>query len=81
MRARQPFHFVLALLICVGWGLPHQLGFGGASPTLQAQTVPAGVNLAVVAKPSTSYVSGDTTPMALNDQYDPRSSRDNRRGS
>jgi DUF1680 family protein len=41
----------------------------------------AGVNLAIVAEPSTSYVSGDTTPTALNDGYDPRSSRDARRGS
>jgi hypothetical protein len=41
----------------------------------------AGVNLAVVAQPSSSYVSGDTTLTALNDGYDPRSSRDARRGS
>ena len=34
-----------------------------------------------MAKPSCSYVSGDTTPAALNDGYDPRSSRDNRRRS
>jgi DUF1680 family protein len=39
------------------------------------------VNLAVVAKPSSSHVSGDTTTAALNDSYDPRNSRDNRRGS
>ncbi len=44
-------------------------------------TESAGVNLAVVAQPSTSYVSGDTRPTALNDGYDPRSSRDARRGS
>lgn len=81
MRARRSFSFMSALLVCVGWGLLHQIGFGGASPTLQAQTGPGGVNLAVVAKPSTSYVSGDTMPTALNDNYDPRSSRDNRRGS
>ena len=41
----------------------------------------AGVNLAAVAEPSSSYVSGDTRLTALNDGYDPRSSRDNRRGS
>jgi len=40
-----------------------------------------GVNLAVVATPSSSYVSGDTTPGAINDGFNPRSSRDNRRGS
>ena len=39
------------------------------------------LNLAVVATPSASYVSGDTSLDALNDGYDPRSSRDNRRGS
>src|SRR5450756_2457610 len=40
-----------------------------------------GVNLAVVATPSSSFVSGDTTPTALNDGSSPRSSRDARRGS
>jgi DUF1680 family protein len=40
-----------------------------------------GVNLAVVAEPSCSYVSGDTSPTALNDEHEPRSSRDRRRGS
>jgi len=39
------------------------------------------VNLAVVAEPSCSYFSGDTSPTALNDEYEPRSSRDRRRGS
>jgi hypothetical protein len=41
----------------------------------------SGVNLAVVAKPSSSYVSGDTTLVALNDGHDPRDSQDARRGS
>jgi len=41
----------------------------------------AGVNLAVVAEPSCSYVSGDTSLAALNDESDPASSRDRRRGS
>ena len=39
------------------------------------------VNLAVVATPSSSFISGDTAVTALNDNYSPRSSRDNRRGS
>jgi DUF1680 family protein len=39
------------------------------------------VNLAAVAKPSSSYVSGDTSLAALNDGYEPRRSRDRRRGS
>jgi DUF1680 family protein len=42
---------------------------------------PKGANLAVVATPSASYVSGDTKLTALNDGNEPRSSRDNRRGS
>ncbi len=42
---------------------------------------PASINLAVVAAPSSSYTSGDTTVTALNDGYTPRSSRDARRGS
>ncbi|MHC4628708.1 MAG: glycoside hydrolase family 127 protein, partial [Planctomycetota bacterium] len=41
----------------------------------------SGVNLAVVAKPSSSYVSGDTSLTALSNEDDPRSSRDRRRGS
>jgi uncharacterized protein len=39
------------------------------------------VNLAVVAEPSSSYVSGDTSLTALNDGHEPRRSRDRRRGS
>ncbi len=38
-------------------------------------------NLALVATPSSSYVSGDTRNTALNDGNTPRSSRDSRRGS
>ena len=41
----------------------------------------SGVNLAVVAEPSSSYVSGDTSLTALNDEYDPPNSRDRRLGS
>jgi len=39
------------------------------------------VNLAVVATPSSSYVSGDTRETALNDGGSPRSSRGDRRGT
>ena len=46
-----------------------------------AQDSNAPVNLAVVAKASASFVSGDTSVAALNDGYTPRNSRDNRRGS
>ena len=41
----------------------------------------SGVNLAVVANALSSYVSGDTTLAALNDGYQPTSSRERRRGS
>src|SRR5437762_2064276 len=41
----------------------------------------AAANLALVAAPSTSYVSGDTTLRALNGGAQPRNSADNRRGS
>src|SRR6266545_1387432 len=40
-----------------------------------------GVNIAVVATPSSSYVSGDTRDTALNDGSTPRSSRGDRRGA
>ena len=39
------------------------------------------VNLAVVAEASSSYISGDTSLAALNDEFDPTRSRDRRRGS
>src|SRR6266567_2288450 len=39
------------------------------------------VNIAAVATPSSSYVSGDTRETALNDASSPRSSRGDRRGS
>lgn len=41
----------------------------------------AAVNLAVVAKPSTSHVSGDTSLVALADEQEPRNSRDRHPGS
>ena len=41
----------------------------------------APVNLAVVATASASHVSGDTSVAALNDNFAPRNSRDNRHGS
>jgi DUF1680 family protein len=47
----------------------------------QSDSTAAGVNLAVVAQPSTSYVSGDTSLTALSNEDNPRNSRDRRRGS
>ena len=51
------------------------------SPLLFAQVSNAPVNLAVVSTASASEVSGDTSTAALNDNFTPRNSRDNRRGS
>jgi hypothetical protein len=52
----------------------HATGRSAASPA-------SDVNLAVVATPTCSYVSGDTRTSALNDGVSPRSSRDDRRGT
>ncbi len=59
------------------------VALSGAAFAQREPVAPAdsGVNLAVVAEASSSYVSGDTSLAALNDQYDPESSRDRRRGS
>ncbi|HCF93540.1 MAG TPA: hypothetical protein DEW46_00610, partial [Verrucomicrobia bacterium] len=46
--------------------------------TTQARAEAEAANLATVAVPSSSYVSGDTANSALNDGFDPRNSRDNR---
>jgi DUF1680 family protein len=68
-------HLIITVGLAVGL-----LSVGIAAETNTIQTSP-GANLAVVAEPSASYVSGDTTLSALNDGVVPRSSRDNRRGS
>jgi uncharacterized protein len=52
-----------------------------AGPAPGSAGASLGVNMALVAQPSASNVSGDTTLAALNDGFDPRSSRDSRRGS
>jgi len=41
-----------------------------------SQKAPVSVNLAKLAKPSTSYISGDTKLTALNDGHSPRDSAD-----
>jgi len=51
------------------------------SQSIRAQESNAPVNLAAVAVPSSSTVSGDTSLAALNDGFAPRNSRDSRRGS
>src|SRR5689334_197072 len=68
MKTSAVFAFVSSVLIAFASG--------------QETNLPgADVNLALVATPSSSYVSGDTRTSALNDGATPRSSRDNRRGS
>lgn len=74
MKSTLPLRLTLALLIAAA------LGPVGPAYAQQDSAV-SGVNLAVVAQPSSSYVSGDTSLTALNDEYDPRSSRDRSRGS
>jgi len=46
-----------------------------------AQEAGSAANLATVAAPGSSYVSGDTSVNALANDFTPRNSRDNRRGS
>ncbi len=53
----------------------------GACFRLSAQDTNPPVNLALVAKPSSSYVSGDTTLAALKDEHTPRRSRDDSHGT
>ena len=72
MRPNFASRFQVALLIAVAFG---PIG------SVFAQEDAAGANLAIVAQPSSSYVSGDTSLTAMNDEYDPRSSRDRSRGS
>src|SRR5262245_54641335 len=55
------------------------LAFAGSLPRIAVGQ--DSINLAVVAKASSSYVSGDTRLTALNDGFNPRSSRDAARGS
>src|SRR5213075_1506635 len=58
------------------------LGFVLSGAAIAQETNPvSGVNVAVVAAASSSFVSGDTRNSALNDGFTPRSSRDSRRGS
>lgn len=67
--------------------IPHLFGLALATGLagLQCSSVIAqsagGANIAVVATPTTSYVSGDTSLTAMNNGFDPRRSNDTRHGS
>ncbi len=65
-------HARLLLAACVLISCPHGL---------RAQNSSAPVNLAMVATPSSSFVSADTSLAALNDGFAPRNTRDTRHGS
>lgn len=60
------------LLVAVAWLMANAPQFLAATPA---------ANLAVVATPSASYVSGDTSVAALNDNVNPRNSRQRGTGS
>ena len=77
MKAMASIRVMSALLVAaaVAFGC---MCFAQESPAAPSDSA---VNLAIVAEPSCSYVSGDTSLTALNDEYDPRSSRDRRHGS
>jgi uncharacterized protein len=72
MEARLPFHLT-EIVIAVASASVLLIGLvragGAAEPA-------SGANLAAVATPSASYVSGDTALEALNDGHDPKSSQD-----
>ena len=77
MKTTPSFRLTSALLASIAVA-PFCTGFARENTVAPPDS---GVNLAVVAKPSSSYVSGDTTLVALNDGHDPRDSQDARRGS
>ncbi|MBP8303859.1 MAG: glycoside hydrolase family 127 protein [Phycisphaerae bacterium] len=79
MTTRPPVRLTRALMISIS-------AVAALACTALGQRDPApqpspGVNLAVVAVPSSSFVSGDTTLAALHDGIAPRSSRSSRGGS
>ena len=77
MKLMRLFRFIPALLATASIAL-FSTAFAQRNTAEQSAS---GVNLAVVAEASSSYVSGDTSLAALNDGYQPTSSRDRRRGS
>jgi DUF1680 family protein len=75
MKTRPLIHFMPMLLLVTAVVFTHNVS---AQDSTKSDSQ---VNLAVVAEPSCSYVSGDTSVTALNDEHEPRNSRDRRRGS
>ena len=77
MKTMRLFNFVVMLLI-----VTNTMFFNTAFAQQDNIEQPAlDICLSVIAEASSSYVSGDTSLTALNDGYQPRSSRDRRRGS
>ncbi|MHB8952211.1 MAG: glycoside hydrolase family 127 protein [Pirellulaceae bacterium] len=58
----------------------HGLAIIALAAVADAEDAPPRLNLAVVATPSTSFVSGHETLTAINDGYDPENSQDVRHG-
>ena len=88
MKTKLPWRFMPPLWITAGMvsfctAFAGQNAVGAPASTEAGSTAApdSGVNLAVVAEPSSSHVSGDTTLKALYDGHEPQSSRDRRRGS
>ncbi|MBN2128594.1 MAG: glycoside hydrolase family 127 protein, partial [Sedimentisphaerales bacterium] len=88
MRRRLSLRLLLVLAASVAMALAGMASAQGNAAAggfrrggFTAPEVPEGVNLAVVAVPSSSSVSGDTTLGALNDGTNPRSSRNSPGGT
>jgi len=69
--------FFAVTLVSIAVYFSGQMVFAQTNPTT-APDAGAGANLALVAKASASYVSGDQTLAALNSGFDPHNSRDTR---
>ena len=74
--ATQPHDWLALVMKTLLWTASGLLVLAGSAFAQKTNSAASGVNLALVAAPSSSYVSGDTRNTALNDGYTPRSSRD-----
>jgi len=68
-------------LICLAFARAAPVAVAASPKAEDATAAASAVNLAVVAKPSGSYVSGDTSLAALNDGHAPKTSHVRGRGS
>ncbi len=77
MKKALPHSFAIVFIISAIFSLLNKGFAQQATPT----AADGGVNIAVVATPSTSFVSGNESLGAINDGYDPRNSRDRSHGA